>query len=109
MFITYQGTQTALTLDVQGKAIRLVPSQPTKVSANQLEILKKRPLTKIMIDKGVIKIDMPKEGNKSKTKAVSDMTVKELEAYIKANGGEFDSDDNKPELLKIAQGIESKM
>lgn len=60
MFITYQGTQTALTLDVQGKAIRLVPSQPTKVSADQLEILKKRPLTKIMIDKGVIKIDEPK-------------------------------------------------
>lgn len=60
MFITYQGTQTALTLDVQGKAIRLVPSQPTKVSADQLEILKKRPLTKIMIDKGVIKINEPK-------------------------------------------------
>lgn len=60
MYITYQGTQTALTLDVQGKAIRLVPSQPTKVSADQLEILKKRPLTKIMIDKGVIKIDEPK-------------------------------------------------
>lgn len=60
MFITYQGTQTALTLDVQGKAIRLVPSQPTKVSADQLDILKKRPLTKIMIDKGVIKIDEPK-------------------------------------------------
>ena len=108
MFITYQGTQTALTLDVQGKAIRLVPSQPTKVSDDQLEILQKRPLTKIMIDKGVIKIDMPKADDKSKTKAVSDMTVKELEAYIKANGGEFDSDDNKPDLLVIAQGIESK-
>lgn len=66
MFITYQGTQTALTLDVQGKAIRLVPSQPTKVSADQLEILKKRPLTKIMIDKGVIKIDEPKAKAASK-------------------------------------------
>lgn len=60
MFITYQGTQTALTLDVQGKAIRLVPSQPTKVSADQLEILQKRPVTRIMIDKGVITIDEPK-------------------------------------------------
>lgn len=109
MFITYQGTQTALTLDVQGKAIRLAPSQPVKVTADQLAILQKRPLTKIMIDKGVIKIDMPKEDNESKTKAVSDMTVKELEVYIKANGGEFDSDDNKPELLVIAQGIASKM
>lgn len=108
MFITYHGTQTALTLDVQGKAIRLVPYQPTEVSADQLEILNSRPITNIMIDKGVITIDMPKEDNESKTKAVSDMTVKELEAYIKANGGEFDSDDNKPELLVIAQGIESK-
>lgn len=60
MFITYQGTQTALTLDVQGKAIRLAPSQPVKVTADQLAVLQKRPLTKIMIDKGVIKIDEPK-------------------------------------------------
>lgn len=69
MFITYQGTQTALTLDVQGKAIRLVPSQPTKVSADQLEILKKRPLTKIMMDKGIIKIDEPKPKAEPKTES----------------------------------------
>lgn len=60
MFITYNGTQTALTLDVQGKAIRLVPSQPVAVTAEQLEILNSRPITKIMIDKGVITIDEPK-------------------------------------------------
>lgn len=74
MFITYQGTQTALTLDVQGKAIRLAPSQPVKVTAEQLAILQKRPLTKIMIDKGVITIDEPKA--KDEPKAESKTTAK---------------------------------
>lgn len=60
MFITYQGTQTALTLDVQGKAIRLAPSQPVKVTAAQLDVLKERKITQIMLDKGVITIDKPK-------------------------------------------------
>ena len=60
MFITYQGTQTALTFDVQGKAIRLAPSQPVKITAAQLDILKERKITQIMLDKGVITIDEPK-------------------------------------------------
>lgn len=60
MFITYHGTQTALTFDVQGKAIRLAPSQPVKVTAEQLDILNSRPITQIMLDKGVITIDEPK-------------------------------------------------
>lgn len=71
MFITYTGTQTALTLDVQGKAIRLAPHQPVKVTAEQLDILNKRPLTKIMIDKGVIVIDEPKEAVKAESKTVA--------------------------------------
>lgn len=39
-------------------------------------------------------------------KPVGKMTVPELEAYIKDNGGEFAESDNKPELLVIAQDIE---
>lgn len=69
MFITYHGTQTALTFDVQGKAIRLVPSQPVKVTAKQLDILNSRPITKIMIDKGVITIDEPKAKDEPKTES----------------------------------------
>lgn len=71
MFITYTGTQTALTLDVQGKAIRLAPSQPVAVTAEQLAILQERPLTKIMIDKGVIVIDEPKAEPKAESKTVA--------------------------------------
>ena len=73
MFITYHGTQTALNFDVQGKAIRLAPSQPVAVTAEQLEILNSRPITKIMIDKGVITIDEPKakEAPKAESKPVA--------------------------------------
>lgn len=73
MFITYQGTQTALTLDVQGKAIRLAPSQPVKITAAQLDILKERKITQIMLDKGVITIDEPKakEAPKAESKPVA--------------------------------------
>ena len=60
MFITYHGTQTALTFYVQGKAIRLAPSQPVKITAAQLDILKERKITQIMLDKGLITIDEPK-------------------------------------------------
>lgn len=69
MFITYHGTQTALTFDVQGKAIRLAPSQPVKITAAQLDILKERPVTRIMMDKGIIKIDEPKAKDEPKAES----------------------------------------
>ena len=42
-------------------------------------------------------------------KAVSKMKVDELQTYITANGGEYLEDDNKPDLLVIAQAIEDEL
>lgn len=61
---------------------------------------------KAWIDAGLISVV---KGAEKEAKAVSQMTVKELETYIKANGGEFAESDNKPELLMIAQDIEEQL
>lgn len=61
---------------------------------------------KAWIDAGLISVA---KGAEKEVKAVSQMTVKELETYIKANGGDFAESDNKPELLMIAQDIEEQL
>lgn len=59
---------------------------------------------KAWIDAGLIEVVETETTTDSKP--INKMTVAELEAYIIENGGEFSDDDNKPELLIIAQEIE---
>lgn len=49
------------------------------------------------------------EDDEDQTKPLTKMTVKELQDYIANNGGEFSSDDQKADLLLIAQGIEAEL
>lgn len=63
-------------------------------------------VTKAWVEAGLISVadstdDQPKPLNK--------MRVDELQNYITANGGEYLDDDNKPDLLLIAQDIESEL
>lgn len=43
------------------------------------------------------------------SKPLTKMTVKELQEYITENGGDFELEDKKDDLLLIAQAIESQL
>lgn len=82
----------------------------TELTAEQAKAVKADRFGKAFLDDGTLvetKADADADADAApETKPVDKMTVKELEQYITDNGGQFADDDNKPELLKIAQGIE---
>lgn len=82
----------------------------TELTAEQAKAVKDDRFGKLFLDDGTLvetKADADADADAApETKPVDKMTVKELEQYITDNGGQFADDDNKPELLKIAQGIE---
>jgi hypothetical protein len=59
MLVTYKGTQTALHVDVDGKAFRLAPSQPVEINKAQADVLKERVLIKLLVESGEIEFSEP--------------------------------------------------
>lgn len=78
------------------------------LNEDQAKALKADRFGKYFIDNGtLVEKQSDIDGDDApESKLVADMKVDELETYIKNNGGEFASTDNKPELLIIAQAIE---
>ena len=66
----------------------------------------KHSVMKAWLDAGLISIASTTD---DQSKPLSKMKVNELQNYIADNGGDFDNDDQKSDLLMIAQGIEDKL
>lgn len=100
--ITYTGANSSVKI----AGVLFKKGAETDLTAEQAKAVKADRFGKAFLDDGtLVESDSNADNTPDDTKPIDKMTVKELEAYIKANGGEFTDDDNKPELLKIAQGI----
>lgn len=91
----YQGGNSSIKIT----SILFAKNVETELTDEQVKALKADRFGKAMIADGSL-VEV------KDAKLVSKMTVPELEQYITDNGGEFTGDDNKPELLAIAQSIE---
>lgn len=99
--ITYTGANSSVKI----AGVLFKKGAETELTAEQVKAVKADRFGKAFLDDGTL---FEAESNiepAPDAKPIDKMTVKELEEYIKANGGEFTDDDNKPELLTIAQGI----
>lgn len=99
---TYNGTASSMRIT----GVLFVKGKATKLNDEQVKKLKADRFGKAFIEDGRLAEIKAENVTPKADKPVSQMTVPELEAYIKANGGEYASDDKKPELLVIAQAIE---
>ncbi|MGO2507291.1 MAG: hypothetical protein ACTH7L_14440 [Psychrobacter alimentarius] len=98
----YQGKNSSMRV----AGIMFIKGAETEITADQDKVLKADRFGKAFLDNGTLVETKTDADTAPDTKPVDKMTVKELEAYITDNGGEFADDDNKPELLAIAQSIE---
>lgn len=96
----YQGGNSSIKIT----SILFAKNVETELTDEQVKALKADRFGKAMIADGSL-VEVKDDESKD-AKLVSKMTVPELEQYITDNGGEFTGDDNKPELLAIAQSIE---
>lgn len=100
---TYQGNNSSMKVT----GVLFVKGVETELTAEQAKALKDDHFGKAFLEDGTIVESKAKADDKnSNAKPVSKMTVSELEIYITDNGGTFTGDDNKPDLLAIAQAIE---
>lgn len=100
---TYQGSNSSMKVT----GVLLVKGVETELTDEQVKALKDDYFGKAFLDDGSIVESKAKADDKeSNAKPVSKMAVPELQAYIIDNGGTFTGDDNKPDLLAIAQAIE---
>lgn len=98
----YQGKSSSMKVTT----ILFVKDVDTELTDEQVKKLKADRFGKAMIADGSLVEIKDAEDKDADTKPVNKMTVPELEKYITDHGGEFTDDDNKPELLVIAQNIE---
>lgn len=100
---TYQGNNSSMKVT----GIVFAKGVETELTGEQIKVLKADHFGKAFLEDGTIVESKAKTDDKeSNAKPVSKMTVSELETYITDNGGTFTGDDNKPDLLAIAQKIE---
>lgn len=100
---TYQGNNSSMKVT----GVLFVKGVETELTAEQAKVLKADHFGKSFLEDGSIVESKAESDDKNpNAKPVGKMTVPELEAYITDNGGTFTGDDNKPDLLAIAQNIE---
>lgn len=75
----------------------------TDLTAEQAKAVKADRFGKAFLDDGTL---VETNAESAETKSLDKMKVNELQNYIADHGGDFELDDNKPELLIIAQAIE---
>lgn len=98
---TYQGVNSSMRV----AGILFAKGVETALTVEQVKALKADYFGKAFLDDGSL-VEAEQAKAEPDTKPVSKMTVPELEFYIIDNGGEFDEEDKKAELLVIAQAIE---
>lgn len=98
----YQGNNSSMKIN----GILFAKNVETELTDEQVKTLKADRFGKAMIaDDSLVEIK-DAEDKDADSKPVSEMTAPELKKYITDNGRTFTGDDNKPDLLLIAQDIE---